>query len=94
MTTLTTVVGMLPLAFGIGEGSEVLQPLAVATIGGLSFSTIVSLFVIPDVYLLLHWAKDWIGGKLGKAVRARTTRSEGAKEQKEVQGGATEAMAK
>ncbi|GJQ20680.1 MAG: cation transporter [Bacteroidia bacterium] len=58
MTTATTVVGMLPLALGLGEGSEVLQPLAVATIGGLLFSTVVSLLIIPCTYLLFQDAKE------------------------------------
>ena len=47
MTTLTTVFGMLPLALGIGEGSELMQPLAIAVVGGLSVSTLLTLFVVP-----------------------------------------------
>jgi multidrug efflux pump subunit AcrB len=50
MTTLTTVVGMLPLALAVGEGSEMLQPLAVTIVAGLSFSTLVSLVLVPMVY--------------------------------------------
>jgi multidrug efflux pump subunit AcrB len=53
MTTLSTVFGMLPLALGIGEGSEMLQPLAVTIVSGLLFSTLVSLVLIPSVYRLL-----------------------------------------
>ena len=53
MTTLTTVVGMLPLAIALGEGSEMLQPLAVTIVAGLSFSTLVSLVLVPMVYLAL-----------------------------------------
>ncbi|MDX1434358.1 MAG: efflux RND transporter permease subunit, partial [Gammaproteobacteria bacterium] len=53
MTTLTTVMGMLPLAIGLGEGSELLQPLAVAIACGLSFSTLVSLLLVPAIYRLL-----------------------------------------
>jgi multidrug efflux pump subunit AcrB len=53
MTTLTTVVGMLPLALAFGEGSEMLQPLAVTIVAGLSFSTLVSLVLVPCVYRLL-----------------------------------------
>ncbi|WP_316368015.1 efflux RND transporter permease subunit [Candidatus Thiodiazotropha sp. CDECU1] len=53
MTTLTTVVGMMPLALALGEGSEMLQPLAVTMISGLSFSTIVTLILIPSVYRLI-----------------------------------------
>ncbi|MBK1723007.1 acriflavin resistance protein [Thiocystis violacea] len=53
MTTITTVVGMLPLAIGVGEGSEMLQPLAVTIVAGLSFSTLVSLLLVPMVYRVL-----------------------------------------
>jgi CzcA family heavy metal efflux pump len=53
MTTLTTVVGMLPLALALGEGSEMLQPLAVTIVCGLLFSTLVSLLLVPSIYRLL-----------------------------------------
>ena len=59
MTTLTTIVGMSPLALGLGEGSEVLQPLAITTIGGLLAAMIISLLVIPNVYLSFHTLRDW-----------------------------------
>ncbi len=52
MTTLTTVVGMLPLAIGLGEGAEMLQPLAVTIVSGLTFSMVVSLILVPIVYFL------------------------------------------
>lgn len=58
MTTLTTVVGMLPLALGLGEGAEMLQPLAVTIVAGLSFSMIVSLLVVPSIYSLLQSEKE------------------------------------
>lgn len=54
MTTLTTVFGMLPLALGLGEGSEMLQPLAYVIVWGLSFSMFVSLILVPTMYKLLH----------------------------------------
>ncbi len=54
MTTLTTVVGMLPLALALGEGSEMLQPLAVTIVSGLLFSTLVSLVLVPSVYRLIN----------------------------------------
>lgn len=54
MTTLTTVVGMLPLAIGIGRGSEMLQPLALVIVWGLSFSVLVSLALVPVLYELFH----------------------------------------
>ena len=53
MTTLTTVIGMMPLALGLGEGAEMLQPLAVAIVSGLSFSMLVSLFMVPTMYVLI-----------------------------------------
>jgi len=54
MTTLTTVVGMLPLALALGEGSEMLQPLAVTITWGLSFSMLVSLLLVPAMYSIFH----------------------------------------
>jgi multidrug efflux pump subunit AcrB len=53
MTTLTTVAGMIPLAMALGEGAEMLQPLAVTLISGLTFSTFVTLLLIPAVYRLI-----------------------------------------
>ena len=50
MTSLTTIFGMMPLAFGTGEGSEIWQPMGIAIIGGLSFSTLLTLLVIPTLY--------------------------------------------
>lgn len=58
MTTLSTVMGMVPLAIGFGEGSEMLQPLAIAVVWGLSFSMMVSLLLVPLVYHLFHSIKD------------------------------------
>lgn len=53
MTTLTTIFGMLPLAIGIGEGYEILQPLAVTVIGGLVVGTFLTLMILPGMYLIL-----------------------------------------
>ena len=54
MTTGTTVVGMLPLALGLGEGSEMMRPLAITVVGGLTVSTLLTLFVVPCSYLIVH----------------------------------------
>ncbi len=54
MTTMTTVLGMFPLALGIGQGSEFLQPLGVVVFSGLSLATLLTLFIIPCFYTLLH----------------------------------------
>jgi hydrophobic/amphiphilic exporter-1 (mainly G- bacteria), HAE1 family len=53
MTTLTTTLGLLPMALGFGEGSEVRAPMAITVIGGLLVSTLLTLLVIPVVYSLL-----------------------------------------
>ena len=53
MTSLAAILGMLPLAIAIGSGSELLQPLAIAVIGGLAFALVLSLIVTPTVYSLL-----------------------------------------
>ena len=50
MTTLTTILALLPLAFGIGEGADAQAPLARAVLGGLAASTMITLFLIPVVY--------------------------------------------
>ena len=54
MTSLAAMLGMLPLALAIGAGSELLQPLAIAVIGGLSMALALSLIVTPTVYAILH----------------------------------------
>jgi multidrug efflux pump subunit AcrB len=56
MTTLSTLLGMVPIALGLGAGSELRSPMAVAIAGGLVSSTILSLIVIPVVYSMLD---DW-----------------------------------
>jgi multidrug efflux pump subunit AcrB len=72
MTTLTTILGMLPLAIGLGEGSEMMQPLAIAVIGGLSISTLLTLVVIPCSYLVIKGAaerlRSWVLGSREDAV--------------------------
>jgi HAE1 family hydrophobic/amphiphilic exporter-1 len=54
MTTLTTILGLAPLALGIGEGSDAQAPLARAVVGGLTGSTLITLVLIPAVYSLFH----------------------------------------
>lgn len=65
MTTITTVLGMFPLALGIGQGSEFLQPLGVVVFSGLSLATVLTLFVIPCFYTLLHDLLRWNWAKRG-----------------------------
>ena len=58
MTTLATLLGFLPLAIGLGEGSEVRSPMAITVIGGLAVSTLLTLVVIPIVYELVDRKPD------------------------------------
>jgi multidrug efflux pump subunit AcrB len=65
MTTASTILGMLPIALGFGAGAELRQPMAVAIIGGLVTSTLLSLIVIPVLYTFLDdlWLKKAIGNR-------------------------------
>jgi HAE1 family hydrophobic/amphiphilic exporter-1 len=54
MTTLTTVLGLMPLAIGLGEGSEIQAPLARVVVGGLLTSTLITLVFVPSLYLLVE----------------------------------------
>jgi CzcA family heavy metal efflux pump len=58
MTTITSLVATLPLALGLGAGGELMRPLAIAVAGGLTFSTALTLFVVPCVYLIAHGLGD------------------------------------
>ena len=53
MTALTTMLGLVPLALGIGEGTEINQPMAIVVIGGLFTSTLLTLFIVPIIYSLI-----------------------------------------
>ena len=54
MTTLTTTLGLIPLALGIGDGAELRAPMAIAVIGGLSVSTFLTLGIVPIMYLVVE----------------------------------------
>ena len=64
MTTLTTVLGMMPLAFSKGEGSELAKPIAFTVIGGLVTSTLLTLLIVPVVYTFI----DGIGRRVARLV--------------------------
>ena len=58
MTTLTTVLGLLPMAFFPGEGSEMTQPIGQSVLGGLSFSTAMTLFLMPVMYYIFNRIRE------------------------------------
>jgi multidrug efflux pump subunit AcrB len=58
MTALAMIIGMLPMALGLGEGGEQNAPLGRAVIGGLLFSTIATLMFVPVVFSLVHKRRD------------------------------------
>jgi multidrug efflux pump subunit AcrB len=64
MTTLCTLFGLLPLALGVGAGSELQRPLALAVIGGLALSTPITLFVVPTLVLALRGDRPRAAPKL------------------------------
>ena len=65
MSALTSAMGLVPIALGLGEGSELRAPLAVTTIGGLLSSTFLSLLVLPCFYVL---SARWMARTLGEEV--------------------------
>lgn len=58
MTALTTILGLLTMAFGMGMGADMIQPMAIVTIGGLTYGTLLTLFVVPCIYDILNRKKD------------------------------------
>jgi len=53
MTTATTVLGMIPMALGIGEGAELWQTMGISIVGGLTFSTLITLLIVPVTYVMI-----------------------------------------
>lgn len=54
MTALTTILGLATMAFGMGMGGDMVQPMAITTVGGLIYATLLTLFVVPAMYDLMH----------------------------------------
>jgi len=54
MTSLTTIIGLLPMSIGMGEGAEMLTPLGRAVVGGMMLSFFLTLFVIPAMYMIFN----------------------------------------
>jgi HAE1 family hydrophobic/amphiphilic exporter-1 len=65
MTTLATVLGLVPMALGLGEGAELQAPMARVVIGGLVASTMVTLVLVPSVYTIFE--EGWSGLRRGAA---------------------------
>jgi HAE1 family hydrophobic/amphiphilic exporter-1 len=72
MTTLTTILGLVPMAFFPGEGSEMVAPIGKTVLGGLSFGTLMTLFLMPTVYYIFNRRSD------ERAARAEARREETA----------------
>jgi len=72
MTSMTTMLGLTPMALGLGEGAEVQAPLATAVIGGLLFSTVLTLVVIPVMYTLVDDLGSRMRGKFSRKPKAVT----------------------
>jgi len=59
ITTLTTVLGLMPMAMGLGEGAELRRPLAVTVVAGLASSTLLTLLLVPVVFVIaMSWQKE------------------------------------
>jgi HAE1 family hydrophobic/amphiphilic exporter-1 len=58
MTSLTTILGMAPIAFFPGAGADTIQPIGKTFVGGLTVSTFMTLFVTPVMYMVLHGRHD------------------------------------
>ncbi len=67
MTTLTTIIGMLPMAFALGSGMESQQPMAITIIFGLTVSTLITLLLIPALYSCVNSTKRWLDRKIVSA---------------------------
>jgi HAE1 family hydrophobic/amphiphilic exporter-1 len=63
MTSLAAILGLFPLALGIGPGAQMQQPLAIMVIGGLTANMLFTRMVIPVGYLVLEWLKAFLYGR-------------------------------
>lgn len=71
MTTLAMVAGMVPIAMGIGAGSEVRSPMAVAVIGGLATSSLLTLIVVPVIFSIFNEWKEKLSGAAGRQEKSK-----------------------
>ena len=75
MTTLAMAAGMLPTAFALEKGAEFRQPMAVAVIGGLITSTVLSLVLVPVVYEFVDDFENWLKPRLARLITPREAAS-------------------
>jgi HAE1 family hydrophobic/amphiphilic exporter-1 len=71
MTSITTIFGVIPMALGLGHGSEIYVPLGVSLIGGLGFATVLTLVAIPLIYNMSEVAGVWLRGLFSGVVLRR-----------------------
>jgi HAE1 family hydrophobic/amphiphilic exporter-1 len=78
MTTATTVLGLTPLALGLGDGAEIRSPMAIAVISGLLSSTALTLVVVPTFYAVMDGLGAWLIGSRVRVSRPRRDAVDGA----------------
>jgi len=76
MTTATTTLGLLPMALGLGQGAEIRTPMALAVIGGLVASTVLTLIVVPTIYEIFERLREALSFSREKVARPATARAE------------------
>ncbi|MCP3958378.1 MAG: efflux RND transporter permease subunit [bacterium] len=72
MTTATTVLGLTPMALGLGDGAEIRTPMAIAVISGLIVSTVLTLVIIPTIYVMLDRLQAGLAGRRGAKQEAES----------------------
>jgi HAE1 family hydrophobic/amphiphilic exporter-1 len=73
MTTMAALMGTLPIALGVGTGSESRRPLGIAVVGGLAFSQVITLYVTPVIYTYMDELQQWLGRRSHARAAPRQT---------------------